>query len=80
MSNCDGTSQSSPNGWWECEITVENTGGSHGTVLNASAPLAVNVVVSGLPLNIGSGGFGTFQVTGQLGYTGSVAVYFGLYA
>jgi hypothetical protein len=79
-SNCDGSSQSSSNGWWECSISAKNIGESHATVLNATAPGAVNVVVSGLPLNVEPGDTGEFEVTGQLGYPGTVVIYFGLYA
>lgn len=79
-SNCDGASQASANGWWECDIDLENLGESYGGVVNASAPSAVNVVVSHLPFMVVPGGSDYFEVTGQLGYTGSVAVYFELYA
>jgi hypothetical protein len=76
--NCDGASQSSSNGWWECSVAMKNTGTIDGALLNVSAPQTVNLVVwPPLPAVMRAGAEAAVNVTGQLGYSGSVTVYLG---
>ena len=78
--NCNGPSQTSSDGWWDCTITATYDGSKHGTILNASAPSAVNVVVSpSHPVDVEPGQSGSIEVSGQLGYSGPVTIYIGLY-
>jgi hypothetical protein len=78
-SSCTGGSQSSFNGYFECGVTVAcaESGTGNLIVQNASAPAASNLVVTpNLPRNLPCDSQDDFQVAGQLGYTGSVTIYF----
>lgn len=78
-SNCDGPSQSSADGYWECGVSLEESGGDHLALLNVTAPLATNLVVfPALPLSLSTGDPTTVQISGQLGYTGVVTVFLGI--
>jgi hypothetical protein len=79
QTNCGGP-QSSPDGYWECAIVVVNMGDAHDVILNVTAPLATNLVVyPPPPISVSPGGNGEVEVTGQLGYTGVVTVYLGIF-
>jgi len=82
------TSQSSNcNGWWpqvsfdgyfQCAVTITATGGGvfGVTVFNVSAPRASNVVAWPIPpVSVAGGASTTIEVSGQLGYSGSLVVY-----
>lgn len=79
--DCNGASQWSWDGFWECSFDLKNTGSLADSLglLNVSAPLAVNLVVSPkIGFSVYPGTTTGFVVTGQLGYTGKVTVYLDL--
>jgi len=82
-SNCDGWPQPSFDGYFQCAVDLSNHANSqsHGLVVvdNATAPGATNVVVSPQILTVYAGSSGTVRVSGQLGYSGDVTIYIGVY-
>jgi len=77
-SSCNGGSQSSFNGYFECTVTLAciQTGPGNFAVQNASAPAASNLAVTPtLPHLLWCNSAGDYRIAGQLGYTGSVTVY-----
>ena len=77
-SSCVGGSESSFDGYFECTLTVacSQSGPGNFIIQNASAPAASNLVVTPtLPRNLPCASSDSFQVAGELGYTGSVTIY-----
>ena len=77
-SSCSGGSQQSFNGYFSCSVYVvcRQTGPGNYIINNASAPGASDFVVTpALPQNLACNSSDTLQVSGQLGYSGSVTVY-----
>jgi hypothetical protein len=77
-SSCDGGSQSSFNGYFECSVTAgcAESGPGNFVIQNASAPAASNLAVTPtLPQLLWCNSAGNYRIAGQLGYTGSVTIY-----
>lgn len=78
-SNCNGWwPQVSFDGYFHCSISVGCTPNTVGNIFvgPASVPSASNVIVSPSgSVNVNCGQPVTFQVSGQLGYSGSVTIY-----
>jgi len=77
-STCGGLPQWSFDGYFHCSVTLSctETGPGNFLLLNVSAPGSSNLEVnSPLPINIPCDSSATFDVAGQLGYSGSVTIF-----
>jgi len=82
-SNCDGWPQVSFDGYFECSVVITNTASASSDSLvfveNVTAPAATNLVVYPQAITVFPGTSGTVHISGQLGYSGDVTVYVGVY-
>jgi hypothetical protein len=79
--SCNGGSQTSFNGYFECAVSVACSQSGPGNMIieNASAPGASDFVVTPtLPQNLPCDSQDNLRAAGQLGYRGSVTIYINL--